>query len=81
MLDTTRVNPALAQLRVVDAMHPGLITCRPDEPIRTVARLMATYRVHAVFVTARRTARTATAGASSRTRRCCAPRKRGRWTR
>jgi hypothetical protein len=23
MLDTTRVNPALAQLRVVDAMHPG----------------------------------------------------------
>ena len=47
----TDTNPALAGLRVVDAMHPGLITCRPEDPLRTVARLMATYRVHAVFVT------------------------------
>lgn len=47
-------NPGLAGLRVVDAMHPGLISCRPDDPLRTVARLMATYRVHAVFVTAHR---------------------------
>ncbi|HJV29262.1 MAG TPA: CBS domain-containing protein [Gaiellaceae bacterium] len=33
-------------------MHPGLISCALDTPLRTVARLMATYRVHAVFVTA-----------------------------
>jgi len=46
----TDTNPALAGLRVVDAMHPGLITCRPEDPLRTVARLMATYRVHAVLV-------------------------------
>lgn len=51
MTPTTDTNPALAGLRVVDAMHPGLITCRPEDPLRTVARLMATYRVHAVLVT------------------------------
>jgi len=28
----TDTNPALAGLRVVDAMHPGLITCRPEDP-------------------------------------------------
>lgn len=54
MLRTSHPNPALAALRVVDAMHPGLITCRPEEPIRSVARLMSTYRVHAVFVTEHR---------------------------
>ena len=50
----TITNPALSELRVVDAMHPGLITCRAADPLRTVARLMSTYRVHAVFVTAHR---------------------------
>jgi CBS domain-containing protein len=44
--------PALGQLRVIDAMHPGLISCSPDTPLRTVARMMATYRVHAILVTA-----------------------------
>jgi CBS domain-containing protein len=44
--------PALGQLRVIDAMHPGLISCTPDTPLRTVARMMATYRVHAIVVTA-----------------------------
>ena len=34
MLNASHPNPALATLRVVDAMHPGLITCRPEEPIR-----------------------------------------------
>ena len=51
---TTTTKNALPELRVIDAMHPGLITCRADDPLRTVARLMSTYRVHAVFVTARR---------------------------
>jgi CBS domain-containing protein len=44
--------PALGRLRVADAMHPGLISCPPDAPLRTVARMMATYRVHAILVTA-----------------------------
>ena len=35
--------PALGQLR--------LISCSPDTPLRTVARMMATYRVLAILVT------------------------------
>jgi signal-transduction protein with cAMP-binding, CBS, and nucleotidyltransferase domain len=31
-------------------MHPGLISCPPTTPLRVVARMMATYRVHAVLV-------------------------------
>jgi CBS domain-containing protein len=49
---SSHVYPALRQLRVIDAMHPGLISCSLDTPLRTVARMMATYRVHAILVTA-----------------------------
>jgi acetyl-CoA synthetase len=42
----------LGELRVADAMHHGLISCSLDTPLRTVARMMTTYRVHAVLVTA-----------------------------
>lgn len=49
---TTRVLDSLERLLVVEAMHPGLITCSLDTTLRTVARVMATYRVHAVIVTA-----------------------------
>lgn len=42
----------LDQVHVADAMHPGLVTCAPDASLRTVARMMATYRVHAILVTA-----------------------------
>jgi len=52
MLDSPRMYPALGRLRVIDAMHPGLISCSLDTPLRTVARMMATYRVHAILVTA-----------------------------
>ncbi len=45
--------PALGGLRVSDAMHAGLISCSCDTTLRTVAEMMATYRVHAVLVTAR----------------------------
>ncbi len=41
---------ALAAARVADAMSVGVINCSPDTPLREVARLMATYRVHSVFV-------------------------------
>lgn len=50
-MSSLQTYPTLETLRVADAMHTGLISCSPDAPLRTVARLMATYRVHAVLVT------------------------------
>lgn len=50
--ESERRYAALGQLRVIDAMHPGLISCSLDAPLRAVARMMATYRVHAILVTA-----------------------------
>lgn len=44
-----RIRP-LDELRVIDAMHPGMISCPPETSLRTVARMMATYRVHAIIV-------------------------------
>ena len=40
------------RLRVVDVMHPGTIACQSDTPLRSVARMMASYRVHAIVVLA-----------------------------
>ena len=42
--------PELTQLRVEDAMHRGLVTCGPETPLRTVARILAAHRIHAVVV-------------------------------
>lgn len=44
-----RIRP-LQDLRVIDTMHPGVISCPPETSLRTVARMMATYRVHAIIV-------------------------------
>lgn len=44
-----RVRP-LEELLVIDAMHPGMISCPPETPLRTVARMLSTYRVHAIIV-------------------------------
>jgi CBS domain-containing protein len=44
-----RLRP-LVELRAIDAMHPGMISCPPEAPLRTVARMMASYRVHAIVV-------------------------------
>lgn len=49
---TLQTYPTLETLRVAEAMHPGLISCSPDTPLRAVAGMMATYRVHAILVTA-----------------------------
>ena len=46
-------NPELAQLRIADVMHRGLVTCAPDTPLRTVARILAAHRIHAVVVAER----------------------------
>ena len=37
-------------LAVVDAMHPGVVTCPTETPLRAVARMMAGHRIHAVVV-------------------------------
>jgi CBS domain-containing protein len=43
--------PSLDSVRVSEAMHRGVVTCRPDTTLHTVARLMAAHRIHAVVVT------------------------------
>ena len=35
---------------VGDAMSRGVISCPPETPLRVVARMKATHRVHAIFV-------------------------------
>jgi CBS domain-containing protein len=36
--------------KVGDAMSRGVISCPPETPLRVVARMMATFGVHAIFV-------------------------------
>jgi CBS domain-containing protein len=43
--------PADANETVGSVMHAGVVTCRPDASLRTVARLLAEHRIHAVVVT------------------------------
>jgi CBS domain-containing protein len=40
---------AFDQLHAADAMHAGVVTCPLETPLREVARMMATYRIHAVI--------------------------------
>jgi hypothetical protein len=48
--ETSLLDRSLAGLRAADAIHPGVISCPPDTPLRSVARMMSTYRVHAIIV-------------------------------
>src|ERR1043166_4277876 len=41
---------SLDEATVADTMTNGLISCAPETPLRNVARLMARYSVHAIFV-------------------------------
>jgi CBS domain-containing protein len=41
---------SLASIPVAEAMHAGLVTCRADASLSTVARTMAAHRIHAVVV-------------------------------
>jgi len=43
--------PPFEQAKVLDAMRLGVVSCPPDTPLREVARIMATYRIHSVVVT------------------------------
>lgn len=51
-IDPSYAYPALRELRVIDAMHPALITCSPESSLRTIARMMSSYRVHSILVNA-----------------------------
>ncbi|MDX6689475.1 MAG: hypothetical protein QOG15_932 [Solirubrobacteraceae bacterium] len=44
------IRPAFRNASVADVMTPGIITCAPETPLRTVAELMAARSVHAVAV-------------------------------
>jgi CBS domain-containing protein len=49
--DRRRELPVAFEVATVgDAMSHGVISCRPETPLRVVARMMATYGVHAIFV-------------------------------
>ena len=37
-------------MTIAEAMHPGVLTCPPETPLRDVARMMAHFRIHAVVV-------------------------------
>jgi CBS domain-containing protein len=50
MASRTRTGPSLDQLSVADAMHPGVVTCPLETPLRDVAWMMGVYRIHAVVV-------------------------------
>jgi CBS domain-containing protein len=49
-LQHTFTAPPFEQAAVLDAMRAGVISCPPDTPLREVARIMATYRIHSVVV-------------------------------
>jgi CBS domain-containing protein len=42
--------PSFTTARVADAMTTGVISCPPHTPLRAIARIMSTRRVHAVYV-------------------------------
>jgi CBS domain-containing protein len=43
--------PAFANARVEHVMRPGVLTCRPETPVRTLAQTMAANHVHCLVVT------------------------------
>jgi CBS domain-containing protein len=47
----TAASTALDQLTVGDVMRHGTLSCQPETPLRTVARMMSEHRVHSVVVT------------------------------
>jgi CBS domain-containing protein len=51
MAPATKESPyTLDAVTVEQAMHPGVLTCAPETPLREVAIAMARYRIHAVVV-------------------------------
>lgn len=50
MLERASEPRSLDEIEVAEAMHPGVLTCPLETPLRDVARMMALYRIHAVVV-------------------------------
>jgi CBS domain-containing protein len=46
----SQLAPRFEHARVEDVMRHGIISCDPDAGLRAVARIMASYHVHAVVV-------------------------------
>jgi CBS domain-containing protein len=44
------LSPRFEHARVYDVMRHGVISCEPEESLRNVARIMASYHVHSVVV-------------------------------
>jgi CBS domain-containing protein len=44
------LTPAFEHAAVSDAMRPGVISCPPQTPLKTVARMMADNHVHSIVV-------------------------------
>lgn len=49
-ISTESIGETFSTALVREVMTPGVIGCPPETPLRTVARMMASYRVHAVVV-------------------------------
>jgi CBS domain-containing protein len=49
-LATTTEHTSLGDLCVADAMHAGVLTCSLATPLRLVAQMMVTHRIHCVVV-------------------------------
>jgi CBS domain-containing protein len=49
-IEHTFAAPPFEEASVVDGMRVGVVSCPPDTPVREVARIMATYRIHCVVV-------------------------------
>jgi CBS domain-containing protein len=49
-LDVARMSSPPDAIAVGSVMHAGIVTCRPDDSLRTVAALLAAHRIHAVVV-------------------------------
>jgi CBS domain-containing protein len=44
-------SPSFEKARVIDAMHPGVVSCTPETSLRVVAQIMAQRHIHSVVVT------------------------------
>jgi CBS domain-containing protein len=44
------VGPSFKDAKVHDAMRLGVVTCRPQTPLKDVARIMVSYQIHSVVV-------------------------------
>lgn len=49
-MTATEATQELTAIRVSEAMHPGVLTCPIETPLRVAARMMATYDVHCLVV-------------------------------